>query len=118
MQDRRLAVTAIGKRFSVAMVEPEHGINLGYLARTAANFGISNLIVVSPSSLDSEKLSDAKLFAAHGRRLIDELQYVRTFDDLRKKFPLLIGTTAIGARRKSNLIRRSMSLESCANRLA
>jgi tRNA/rRNA methyltransferase len=118
MQRRKPAVTSLGKRFSVAMVEPEHGINLGYLARTAANFGISNLIVVSPSSLDSEKLSDAKLFAAHGRRLIDELQYIHTFDDLRKKFLLLIGTTAIEARRKSNLIRRSMNPESCATRLA
>jgi tRNA/rRNA methyltransferase len=109
---------AWGTRFAVSVVEPEHGINLGYLARTAANFGIRDLIVVAPHPLDSEKLSDARLFAAHGRWLIDSMQYVRSFESLRKRFSLLIGTTAIEARRKSNLTRRSMSVESCALKFA
>jgi tRNA/rRNA methyltransferase len=108
----------LGARFAVAVVEPEHGINLGYLARTAANFGISNLIVVDPSPLDSEKLLDAKLFAAHGRPLVDGIQFESSFDSLRRKFSILIATTAIEARRKSNLTRRSMTVESCAVKLS
>ncbi len=36
--------------FATAIVEPEFGINLGYLARTAANFGMKKLVVVSRES--------------------------------------------------------------------
>ena len=109
---------ALGNNFSAAIVEPEHGINVGYLARAAANFGIAELFVVTPRPLSSPNLSDAKLFASHGRWLIDKMEYVESLEKLRPKFDLLIGTTAIEARRKSNLTRRAIRLETCAKKLA
>ncbi len=117
MSNKSSRVLGLGSRFSVAVVNPEHGINLGYLARAAANFGIAELFVVGTRRLDSQNLSDANLFASHGRWLIDKIHYVDSLEKLRRKFPLLIGTTAIEARRKSNLTRRSTSLDICARRL-
>ncbi|MDA4129343.1 MAG: hypothetical protein OK457_01100 [Thaumarchaeota archaeon] len=110
--------SSIGKSFVVSIVEPEHGINLGYLARTAANFGITRLLVVSKRPMDAENLAQAKLFASHGRWLIDKIEYLESFQSLREKFELLIGTTAIGATRKSNLTRRTMTAEACATKFA
>jgi tRNA/rRNA methyltransferase len=100
--------------FAVAMVEPEFGINLGYLARTAANFGIKKVVVVSRRKLDKEKISKALLFAAHGRSLIEKLEYFPSVRSLKRNFEILVGTTAIEARRKSNLTRRTLSPEECA----
>ncbi|HYB03560.1 MAG TPA: RNA methyltransferase [Nitrososphaerales archaeon] len=101
--------------FTVAIVEPEFGINLGYLARTAANFGMKRLVVVSRRKLGKEKLSQARLFAAHGRELIESLEYSTSVRSLKKRFKSLVGTTAIEAKRKSNLTRRTLGLEECAH---
>lgn len=100
--------------FDVAIVEPEFGINVGYLARTAANFGIGKLLVVSKKKLDRENLSRAELFAAHGRPLIENLVYVNSFETLKRKYNLLVGTTAIEGRKKSNLTRKTRGPEDCA----
>ncbi|MGA2876485.1 MAG: hypothetical protein ABSE82_13220, partial [Nitrososphaerales archaeon] len=78
---------------TLAVVEPEFGLNLGYVARTMANFGLQKLIVVSPKRLDRKRLDEAKLFASHGKKLIDEIKFVPSMARLREKFPLLIGTT-------------------------
>jgi tRNA/rRNA methyltransferase len=100
--------------FATAIVEPEFGINLGYLARTAANFGMKKLVVVSRRKLEDEKFSTALLFAAHGRSLIENLEYSSSVQSLKRKFKILIGTTAIEAKRKSNLTRRTLGLEECS----
>ncbi|MDA4111264.1 MAG: hypothetical protein OK439_01900 [Thaumarchaeota archaeon] len=104
--------------FAVAVVEPEFGLNVGYLARTMANFGLSKLFVVSQQPMDSENISRARLFAAHGRWLIDKIEYLDSFERLRRKYKLLIGTTAIEATRKSNLTRRTIAVDACAAKLA
>ncbi len=101
-------------QFAVVMVEPEFGINLGYLARAAANFGMKRLVVVSSDRLDSEKLSQALLYAAHGRYLVENLKYLPSVSSLKGEFKTLIGTTAIEATRKSNLTRRTLAPEQCA----
>lgn len=101
-------------RFDVAIIEPEFGINVGYLARTAANFGINKLLVVSRKKLNQEDFSKGELFAAHGRPLIDSLEYVNSIKALKRRYKLLIGTTAIAGRRRSNLTRKTQSPEECA----
>jgi TrmH family RNA methyltransferase len=105
-------------RFAVAIVEPEFGKNLGYLARAMANFGLKKLIVVTPNrKIDDLLLIEAKLYASHGRYLIDDISYANSLDKLKSKFKLLIGTTAIEARRKSNLNRRTLDPIECASKV-
>jgi len=103
---------------TLAVVEPEFGLNLGYVARTMANFGLQKLIVVSPKRLDRKRLDEAKLFASHGKKLIDEIKFVPSMARLREKFPLLIGTTAIEGTRKANLTRKTLGVEECACKVA
>ncbi len=105
-------------RISVAIVEPEFGLNLGYVARTMANFGLKRLIVVSKRKPDKRLLDQARIFASHGRNLVEEIEFVPSVAELRKKFGLLIGTTAIEGTRKANLTRRTLELDECASRVA
>jgi tRNA/rRNA methyltransferase len=100
--------------FAVAIVEPEFGINIGYLARAAANFGIERLAIVSKNKLSAKEFSQALLFAAHGRYLFENLKYVTSIQSLKAEFKTLIGTTAIEATRKSNITRRTLGPEECA----
>lgn len=103
---------------SVAVVEPEFASNLGYVARTMANFGLKKLIVVSPKKLDRKRLEEASVFASHGKKLIHDVEFVPAVETLRKRFQLLIGTTAIEGTRKANLTRKTVGVEECASKLA
>jgi len=111
---KRLSRQSVLSQFSVAIVEPEFGINLGYLARTTANFGMKRLLVVSRKELSEENLSKATLFAAHGRDLIEKLEYASSVTVLRRKYKILIGTTAIEGKRKSNITRKTLAPDECA----
>ncbi len=86
-------------QISIALVEPAHEVNVGHIARLMKNFGLSELLLVDPR-FNREK---AKIFAAHGKDLIDNASTVE-FSDL-EDFDPLIGTTAIRARSKLNLVR-------------
>lgn len=100
------------------MVEPEFALNIGYIARTMANFGLTRLVVVSNRRLGKLQINSAKVFASHGKGIVENIKYARSMGALRRKFRLLIGTTAIVGTRKANLTRRTMDVESCAMRLS
>jgi tRNA/rRNA methyltransferase len=102
------------RQLAVAVVEPEFPLNLGYVARCMANFGLTKLFVISGTKMRREFLREASVFASHGHSLIQEAQVVASLDALHKRDFLLIGTTAIQGRRKSNLTRKTSSLEEWA----
>lgn len=104
--------------FSVAVVEPEFPLNVGYLARAMANFGMNRLFIVSRNKMTRRAADEAAKFASHGSHIIDSLQYVRSVGELRKRFQLIIGTTAIRGRRKSNITRKTMNMEECAKAIS
>jgi tRNA/rRNA methyltransferase len=95
---------------SIALVEPQFAINVGYVARVMANFGFPRLYFVSTTKkqLDFE---EASKFAAHGQDVIQQANFVPTIASLRKKHGILVGTTAIRAKRKSNISRTTMDFE-------
>ncbi len=96
------------------MVEPEFGLNVGYIARAMANFGLKQLIIVSQNKMSRDSENEAARFASHGSDIVDNLQYVRSIKELRKRFHLVIGSTAIRAKRKSNITRKTLDVEECA----
>ncbi|MGH2638051.1 MAG: TrmH family RNA methyltransferase, partial [Rhabdochlamydiaceae bacterium] len=65
-----------------------------------------------------KRIDEARVFASHGKHIIDEMERVGSLDELKKKFRLLIGTTAIEATRKSNLTRKTLEVEACALKVA
>lgn len=97
-------------QFSAAIVEPEFALNVGYLARIMANFGLKQLYVISKEKnpLDEKQ---ALRFSSHGYQFIERIRYLERLDQLRERFDILVGTTAIRGKRKSNITRKTYSLE-------
>ncbi len=96
----------IPKNLSVTLVEPRYPVNVGYVARLLKNFGLTKLYFVRPEV----DMSVAAVYAAHASEILDNAQTV-TFQQLRKRNRLLIATTAVRAKKGSNVTRRSLSPE-------
>ncbi|BBE41567.1 RNA methyltransferase [Conexivisphaera calida] len=100
------------RRWSVVLVDPHYGMNVGYVARVMMNFGLRDLVLVS-SRGHSDKLGTkaARQYASHGSVLLDSARVVNSLRSLRSEKGLLVATTAkvVGAPRR--LIRRPMSVE-------
>ncbi|HUI86286.1 MAG TPA: TrmH family RNA methyltransferase [Nitrososphaerales archaeon] len=98
------------KGLSVTLVEPRYPVNLGQIARLLKNFGIERLYLVHPQV----DMSVARIYASHASDILENAELV-TLRQLRRKNDLLVATTAIAARKKSNVIRRAVRLEQVAS---
>lgn len=90
---------------SIAVVEPEYEINLGYIARVMKNFELDNLLLINPKC----NIEKAKIYATHGADILEKAKLVDM--DYLKNFNQLIGTTSIRATSANNIIRNSVSPE-------
>ena len=89
---------------AVALVEPQYETNVGYIARIMKNFGYKQLYVINPS-FDKEK---AARFATHGKDVLASTK-ISTLKELREKFDVLVGTTALSAYSRLNILRNSIT---------
>jgi len=94
----------IPKGTSVTLVEPQGPVNVGHVARLVQNFGVGKLYLVKPRV----DMSVAAVYASHASGMLDRA-VVTTLEAVRKENELLVATTAVRAKRKSNVIRRAMS---------
>src|SRR5918995_6087652 len=94
---------------AVVLIEPQYPINVGYIARLMKNFGLKSLYLVRPNF---DKAEAAK-YSTHGNDVLVAAKTV-TLSELRKKFDILIGTTAIQAISRLNILRESISAEQLA----
>jgi TrmH family RNA methyltransferase len=94
---------------AVALIEPQYPINVGHIARLMKNFGLKSLYFVRPAF---DKVEAAK-YSTHGNDVLVAAKTV-TLSELRKKFDILIGTTAIQAISRLNILRESISAEQLA----
>jgi TrmH family RNA methyltransferase len=94
---------------AVALIEPQYPINVGYIARLMKNFGLKSLYFVRPNFNKAE----AAKYSTHGNDVLVVAKTV-TLSELRKKFDILIGTTAIQAISRLNILRESISAEQLA----
>ncbi len=76
-------------RISVAFVEPEKPGNIGFLARTMKNFGLSRLILVGGCGLGE----DAWTYAMHAKDVIKRSQRVTWAELLEMGFDFYVGTS-------------------------
>lgn len=104
--------------FSIAMIQPQFSLNIGYVARTMANFGIRRLFVISDREMHNDRLEEAKRYASHGRKIVEDMNVVNSLSYLRDRFSTLIGTTAIQATRKSNIARKTLDLDYFASKFS
>jgi len=121
-RNRKLALSeSYLSEFSVAFVEPEFARNVGYLARVMANFGLGGLLIVSRDDGEFGRRIDkaeASKFASHGDYIIHETKWVRSLDKLRDQYRILVGTTAIRGKRKSNITRKTLEIEKAVPKIS
>jgi tRNA/rRNA methyltransferase len=94
---------------AVALIEPQYPVNVGHIARLMKNFGLKSLYFIRPHF---DKAEAAK-YSTHGNDILVAAKTV-TLGQLRKKFDVLIGTTAIQATSRLNILRESISAEHLA----
>ena len=75
----------------VAFVEPQFTGNIGFLARTMANFGFDRMILVNPPELDD----DAYRFAKHAKPIVENALVMKNFGELRAFLDMCIATSGV-----------------------
>jgi TrmH family RNA methyltransferase len=94
---------------AVALVEPLYHVNVGHVARLMKNFGLRKLYFVKPH-FDRMK---AVKYSTHGKDVLLAAKTI-TLVQLRNKFDVLIGTTAIRATSRLNVLREGIGPEKMA----
>ena len=88
----------------IVLVEPRHHINVGYVARIMKNFGVSRLLMVNPIY----DMEEARRYAMHGYHIL-ETAISTNFEELRRNSRMLVGTTALKASSRLNIVRDTIS---------
>jgi len=76
--------------FTVLLVEPESDGNIGFVARVMKNFGIRDLVLVSPKA---PLTVDVKAHSMHGYDVYERCRKVKSLDCL-SKFDVVVGFSA------------------------
>ena len=94
---------------AVALIEPQYSVNVGHIARLMKNFGLRRLYFVKPRF---DRIEAVK-YSTHGKDVLAAAK-TTTLKQLRKKFDIIIGTTAIRATSRLNILRESIGPEQMA----
>jgi tRNA/rRNA methyltransferase len=94
---------------AIALVEPQYHVNVGHVARLMKNFGLKKLYFVKPHF---DRLEAVK-YSTHGKDVLAAAT-TTTLKQLRKKFDVLVGTSAIRATSRLNVLRQAIDVEQMA----
>jgi TrmH family RNA methyltransferase len=83
-KDKRLS------RIRIVVIEPVAPGNVGSIARAMANFGIEDLVLVSPLVFD---MKVARSFACNGGYIIESLKTADSFEEAVKGVSVVVGMT-------------------------
>ena len=100
----------LGERFYIVLVEPEHSINIGSVARAMLNFGFKKLILVRPQEFDRER---CLITARWASKVIQEAEVIDEFSDALSPMKDVI---AFGGRKNSNAMANAI-LPECISEL-
>jgi len=90
----------------VVLVEPEYEGNIGSIARLMKNFELNELWLVRPKT----KLGKmARAYAMHAQEILASARIVDDLSQALKCVSYVVGTTAVSAKRPSNLKRTSVT---------
>lgn len=76
---------------SIVLIRPQHSGNIGAVARSIANHGLGQLILVDPPAFDPDR---ARWMAPHAHHIIDEAKFVGSVEDAVSNAQLVLGTSA------------------------
>lgn len=86
------------KNIAIVLVRPKYPENIGAAARSAANMGITQLVVVTPSPPDQERMR--KMATHHASQLIDNIAYFADVAEALASFNWVVGTSARQGRQR------------------
>ncbi len=78
----------------VAFVEPQFTGNIGFLARTMANFGFKNMLLVNPPEFDD----DTFRFSKHARYIVENAKIMKNFQELRDFLDFAVATSGVSTK--------------------
>ncbi|MEM0159151.1 MAG: RNA methyltransferase [Candidatus Micrarchaeaceae archaeon] len=87
-------------RIRLVIVSPKYQANIGYIARTAMNFGIKKLFIVKPRAAITGK--SAMMYAKHARALLESAVICSSFDEAIRGCDIVVGTTGVLSKAKAN----------------
>jgi len=99
----------------VILVEPEKEGNIGAIARSMKNFGLTDLWIVSPKTPIQD---EAYRYAKGGRAILEKAKVVQNLSEALQEIERTVGTTAIVSRSTRNLLRTAIDPARLASRLA
>jgi tRNA/rRNA methyltransferase len=102
-------------RFSVVLVEPQYGGNVGHVARCMLNFGVSDLVLVNEPRHDENETRER---AVHAYAVIEKARRFGSLAEAKREFDVLVGfASRISTINKAHR-RMSEPLERVAARVA
>jgi tRNA/rRNA methyltransferase len=104
-----------GARFRVVLVEPEKEGNIGSIARSMRNFGLTDLCLVSPKTSVGD---EAYRYATKGKQILEKARIARTLSDALRGVNHVVGTTAIVGTSSRNVLRTVIDPAQLASRVA
>jgi tRNA/rRNA methyltransferase len=105
----------LSARFRVVLVEPEKEGNIGSVARSMRNFGLTDLCLVSPKTPVGD---EAYRYATRGKQILEKARVVRTLSDALRGVDRVVGTTAIVGTSTRNILRMVIDPAQLASRVA
>jgi tRNA/rRNA methyltransferase len=105
----------IRTHFRVVLVEPEKEGNIGSIARSMRNFGLTDLCIVSPKTSVGD---EAYRYATKGKEILRKARVVETLSDAVRGIDRIVGTTAIVGTSSRNILRLVVDPSELASRVA
>ena len=97
--------------FSIVLSQPEHAGNIGSIARLMKNFNFNNLVVFNPIEIpEIIRSRHTQGFAMHGKDILlnadiieldNQKDHLNKYNELMRKFDLIIASTAKGMHYKN-----------------
>ncbi len=97
----------------VLFVEPQFTGNIGFMARTMANFGVKKLILVNPPEFDD----DVFRFSKHARYIVENAKILKSFDEAREFLDYMVATSGVSTKSPKKFKRIAMTPRELSERI-
>ena len=85
----------------IILMEPKFEGNVGAIARSMANFGFDDLVLINPCELGG----DAQARAKHGYHILESARYVKSMQEAIEGCTLIVGTSGVTTEGDKNYTR-------------
>ena len=101
-------------QFSVILVEPKYGGNIGSVARVMMNFDFEHLVLVNSHPFDDECYSRAM----HAQKILYCAKKYSSFDEAVKGFDFLVATSSVENVNEKRHLREAMLVEDFTQKIS